>query len=264
MRKEIAPLTGLRGVAACWVVVYHVHEFDQVGGPFAPLLKHGYLAVDVFFILSGFVMALSYQPLFAAGFTGRNYATFLLRRVARIYPLYAVLTGIIVFLMLRHLGSRIELEQILARFAFNVTLTDAWGLSSPFDGPAWSISTEFGAYLLFPLLAVATLYRSDRSALITAFVCALILSALALLPTPRADIGLRQGPLDLFWGGTAWPLLRCITEFSTGLIAYRFAKDPGVQRICGSNAFAVIVGSPVSGFCWCPAPIWPSWCWCRA
>src|ERR1700761_7373509 len=51
-RKEIPALTGIRGVAACWVVFYHVHEFDALHGPLATLLRHGYLAVDIFFVLS--------------------------------------------------------------------------------------------------------------------------------------------------------------------------------------------------------------------
>ena len=71
-RQEIGALTGLRGVAACWVAMYHGHEFGRLAGPAGVLLRHGYLAVDVFFVLSGFVMGLSYAHMFAPGFRARH------------------------------------------------------------------------------------------------------------------------------------------------------------------------------------------------
>ena len=58
-------MTGIRGVAACWVVLYHMYEFAPLPPVLGNLLRHGYFAVDLFFVLSGFVMTLSYKALFA-------------------------------------------------------------------------------------------------------------------------------------------------------------------------------------------------------
>jgi hypothetical protein len=95
MAQEVRSLPGIRGIAASWVVLYHVHEADNFFSPLKMLLTHGYLAVDVFFVLSGFVMALSYGHFAVQGWTATNYGSFLLRRFARIYPLYLVMTCII-------------------------------------------------------------------------------------------------------------------------------------------------------------------------
>ena len=85
--REIRALTGLRGIAALYVVFFHangLHAFPSVVRPF---VSHGYMAVDLFFILSGFVMAMTYGGLFENGFNFNNFKTFLLLRLARIYPL---------------------------------------------------------------------------------------------------------------------------------------------------------------------------------
>ena len=89
-RDDIRSLTGLRGVAAWWVVLYHFNELLPVsvhGWPTA-LLGRGYLAVDLFFILSGFIIAYNYLDGFSA-FDPRKYLHFLGVRIARIYPLHA-------------------------------------------------------------------------------------------------------------------------------------------------------------------------------
>src|SRR3979490_2903480 len=76
---EIRSLTGLRGIAALWVVALHL-EFTR-----APFINNGYLGVDLFFVLSGYVMALNYGwPRMRLG----DYCRFLRKRLARTYPLY--------------------------------------------------------------------------------------------------------------------------------------------------------------------------------
>ena len=75
-------LDGLRGVAAVIVVLHHLG--NERLGPFNPTF--GYIAVDLFFALSGFVIALNYDHRFAGGMTVKE---FMLKRVLRLYPLYA-------------------------------------------------------------------------------------------------------------------------------------------------------------------------------
>ena len=89
---EITPLTGLRGIAACWVMV--AHYLGTTRGPdwLKSFIDHGYIPVDIFLILSGFVLAFTYQAYFRDAVAIGGVARFLAYRLARIYPLYAVTT----------------------------------------------------------------------------------------------------------------------------------------------------------------------------
>lgn len=84
--QRYATLDGLRGVAAGLVVCYHTHLFRGS----AAITPHGYLAVDFFFMLSGFVIASAYQEKLEAGFTVADFVT---QRVIRLYPV--ALAGIL-------------------------------------------------------------------------------------------------------------------------------------------------------------------------
>ena len=103
-RTEIRSLTGVRGVAALLVVVYH---FTLVA--FSPRnpLGPGYIAVDWFFVLSGFVMAKVHSDDFAEGWSGPAYAVFLQKRFARVYPLYMIATLVAFAIIKRQHGGDI-------------------------------------------------------------------------------------------------------------------------------------------------------------
>ena len=231
MRKEITSLTGLRGIAACWVVLYHSFAagLKPNPGPFANLIVHGYLAVDIFFVLSGFVMAMSYGAMFSAGFNMTSFRVFLLRRLARIYPLYLVLTcfALAVLILIDHTHFHpVELARSLAE---NLALVDAWGLGGSIDGPAWSISTELAAYLLFPWLAAVLLFRSRLVAITSAMACLMVVVALSHAPTPASEIGHRSGPYDIFGSHSLYPVIRCVVEFSLGLVVFRAAENKTIR-----------------------------------
>ena len=92
MKVEIRALTGLRGAAATAVMIDHYMAVDFTR-PFPwPLLPHGYVAVDLFMILSGFVLAMSYEARFATMATPAFTTLFLKTRIARLYPIYALMT----------------------------------------------------------------------------------------------------------------------------------------------------------------------------
>ena len=223
-RQDIAALTGLRGIAACWVAAYHGHEFGSLAGPPGILLRHGYLAVDVFFVLSGFVMGLSYARLFAPGFRAASFGAFLLRRAARVYPLYIGMTCLAALFAIAHVWRHGGDAWSLARQGiFNVTLTQAWGFAGAFDGPAWSISTEFAAYLLFPVLIAATLGRGRATFLTSMLVASVAVIVVSRVPTPATYPWPRQGALDVSWVSPPWALVRCCAEFTIGLGTYRIA-----------------------------------------
>lgn len=92
-KPQLLALTGARGIAAWLVVLHHAQRsLGDVAGQAFRYFTHGYLAVDFFFILSGFVIWLTYSDRIRAG----GYAAipgFLKRRIARIWPLHVFMLG---------------------------------------------------------------------------------------------------------------------------------------------------------------------------
>src|SRR5438270_9371433 len=88
--EQLASLTPLRGIAALWVVIFHFCWYFPAVHPerYTGAVYKGYLAVDMFFVLSGFVITHVYKEGFARRVTSRHYRDFLKARVARIYPLH--------------------------------------------------------------------------------------------------------------------------------------------------------------------------------
>jgi peptidoglycan/LPS O-acetylase OafA/YrhL len=157
-RPEVVALTGLRAWAALWVVVHHHRVFveGELGEPWFGLLERGYLGVDVFFTLSGFVIAYNYGGRIRSG---ADAARFVALRLARIYPLHFATLVILALLAATSgiTGLQVGSPSVYSfdRHLFlHLFLVHAWGLESElrFNQPSWSISAEFFAYLWFPLL----------------------------------------------------------------------------------------------------------------
>lgn len=224
---EVKPLTGLRGVAASFVVIYHYFQPVITGGRLGVFLHHGYLSVDLFFVLSGFVMMLSYERRFEWGFKLRNYLDFLHKRFARVYPLYAVIT--IVFAIVRYLHVVPDAHPDSAHdIVLNVLLIHGWGLAPGIGAATWSISTELAAYLLFPLFVI--LVPSWRGAILAigSITTLLVLSHLSTAQVEEfLSNGLpgRNGPLDIYETDTPYPLLRCLAGFALGIVAFRLGQS---------------------------------------
>ena len=257
-QDEIKSLTGLRGIAACWVVLFHYimvfHHADLIqnqstGGTISlaitrAILLHGYLAVDLFFVLSGFVMALTYGRLFEASFSISAYLDFLSKRLGRVYPLYIALTAAIA--VLGYTGVSTFKAPTQTSLASNVLLIQAWGIADSIDIPAWSISTEFAAYLLFPLLVRIILVGHWARCWAAAVVAAMILVLVSTRTTTELHqvirgTAFRAGPLDASRFATAYPLLRCFAGFTLGLLAFRLAQAARVRQVLAKR-FAGDIG----------------------
>lgn len=166
--KEIRALTGLRGIAA--LVVFLAHMRETLLGRGLPLhvptlvmrlFLMGGRQVDIFFVLSGFILAMIYRDWFADSVDKHAYGKFLQRRFARIYPLHAfMLLLVVAFVYAAHVLN-LPTNNGLGRFNPStlwayVLLVQAWGFLGDNPGewnpPAWSISIEALAYFLFPFL----------------------------------------------------------------------------------------------------------------
>lgn len=210
--KEVRALTSLRGVAAMWVFLFHL---DLKRPMFPPWLLawvpigRGYIAVDLFFVLSGFVMALTYRDSFLTRRFTAAYPDFLLRRVARIMPLNAVI--VIVLTLAVWLGGRAGDTFVTARNLWaviaNLFLVQDWGLFRSIDKPAWSVSVEMAVYLAYPALLALAWSRRWWWLGLLAGVTALLW--LALVGQGSVSKGLLIGDFIRGFAGFTFGLLCC-------------------------------------------------------
>lgn len=275
---QIISHTSIRGIAALLVVVYHL----QFGAPFrfswetaTPFFTRGYLWVDLFFILSGFII--SYST--GASEPGRNkyfkINYFYINRVARILPLHVVT----LFLLLIVLSVENTLGRFtgiggynpdfasplnIAAFFEQLFLLNAWGLTGviAWNVPSWSISAEMVAYLVFPFLAVAVA-RWRRPSLALIALGALLFYLWVASTTGILDIVSRTA------------LLRCLSGFGLGMILYAVrertaAQDNrtlgAVQAVGATIALGTMIGGfndvfAVAGFFLVVAATWPDRAW---
>ena len=209
-------LTAVRGLAAWWVVGFHFRESVR-GAPawIGGILASGYLAVDLFFILSGYVIALNYAGWFVGvRFNSGMYRRFLALRLSRIYPLHlaillAFLVNPLAAFVLTHHGTQENLRW--GYFGLSLLLMQEWGFSNglAWNVPAWSISAEWLAYLVFPFLAVSLAVAAGTRARALGCV-AMLLITLGVIVAAGSPTGLGY---DAEWFG----LTRCVFEFSVGL-----------------------------------------------
>lgn len=156
---KLNQLAGLRGICAWWVVFYHSLGLmdDSVPAPVKTLIEHGYLAVDLFFLLSGFVIFLSYHAALSTNFP-HSVRKFYWNRFSRIYPLHVVMLGgyLLLFAAFTYLSSSRTPPSSYTWTAFiqSVFLIHMWfGGDLTWNVPSWSISSEWFVYLFFPLMA---------------------------------------------------------------------------------------------------------------
>jgi peptidoglycan/LPS O-acetylase OafA/YrhL len=203
-KGRIPSLDGLRGIAAIAVVSFHYNIFflPQARLPF---LGRAYLAVDLFFLLSGFVLAHVYGRELASNWRS-HWQKFAMARFARIYPLFALTTIVMVTIHLSGTPLRLVLFSVRS-LTLQPFLLQQWsGLS--WNYPSWSISTEAEAYVFFVIFS--GLLVTGKYPRLIGVCCVVILTALCIT---------KGGNLNLYSGIPA--LFRTLAEFSFGVLLYR-------------------------------------------
>jgi peptidoglycan/LPS O-acetylase OafA/YrhL len=211
-RPELKALTSVRGIAAWLVVMFHV----RLALPWLPpaalaVFAKGYLAVDFFFLLSGFVIWMTWIDRIR---TERWSVVphFLHKRVARIWPLHLLMLGAAVGIAgaFALTGRVAPFDDDWTALPANILLIQNWGLTDglTWNDPSWSISAELAAYLLFPLLAMTIDWRRLPSAALIA-----VIVALAILLDVIMTAG---GSTSLGINIAAFGVLRCLVEFTSG------------------------------------------------
>jgi peptidoglycan/LPS O-acetylase OafA/YrhL len=248
---DLLALTSIRGVAAWWVVLFHMKalSWPLLPGWSRGIIASGNLAVDLFFVLSGFVIYLNYGERLTSG--RMDPKEFLFRRFARVYPLHLLMligfAGYAIGALL--FGSAQASEQGWPNFFGTLVLVQAWGFSDAlkWNMPAWSISAEAFAYVLFPTLLVKIAPRRRRSWVLIA---AIVLLGLSIH--------------GFFWvAGYHFPnavsrtgLARCLAQFAMGMMVCELW-----QRSRGRTGVAApllaLAGLGGIGWWWIGAPVVP-------
>ena len=184
-------LDGMRGIAAFCVILEHLSLNFPLGN-YAP--PFAYLAVDMFFALSGFVLAYSYDQRFAAGMTTR---TFMLQRARRLFPLYLVgtLCGLLTIPIIALRGLPLVISSINSLFLLPGASKETL---FPLNSPAWSLFFEFW----FANLLLVIGWRVLRGRLLLVLIC-------------LASIGVAIGGIKSGWLNTG---------FSYASLPYGFAR----------------------------------------
>ncbi|MDA2988395.1 MAG: acyltransferase [Actinomycetota bacterium] len=255
MSVFIRQLTGIRFVAAFWVLAYHLQgPFNVLGLLSIPILadvmRVGRLGVDLFFALSGFILTHTYLTRMGGSIHIKETLKFWWLRLARIYPVHLVMliiAGLAVFAQAQVRGESVDRDWWNPiDFIKNLLLIQEWG-PDPQRGwnfVAWSLSMEWLAYLIFPIL-VLILWRLHKHVPTFALVVAWFV---VLAPLMGYGLGTSDPYYTNNWGST----YRILSEFTAGAITYlivvRLAdKGPRVERVAmwlsALLPLAVVAGS---------------------
>jgi peptidoglycan/LPS O-acetylase OafA/YrhL len=245
-KHRYVALDSLRGVCACMVVLLHFITQGTIAN--LPVVTNGFLFVDFFFVLSGFVIGSSYGPRLVEGFSvGR----FMWLRLGRIYPLHLVMLLVflafeLVFaLLLPGLAHRRPFEGAFSVESFLQSLLLVQIFfgpdGTPWNGPSWSIAAELWTYLIFALL----LRHLAR------WIVPICLAIVLLAPLHLAHQSDRY--INVFHDGA---LVRCLFGFALGILGWRCAAraqaislpraaDHGVElaMVAATVAFVSVAGS---------------------
>ncbi|MFP5021059.1 acyltransferase family protein [Pseudonocardia phyllosphaerae] len=248
-------MTGLRIVAAAWVVLFHLHftplsGVEQLTAALGPLVTQGALGVDLFFVLSGFVIARTHLDRLGPRPRLRTTASFVWARAARMWPAYLVVLHLFgAWLLYRSIalpGATLAYQAVQPRLTAGEWLQQLVGVQlwdearidgASWVGPTWSISAEWLVYLLFPLLAPVA-FRLRRLPVVVLALGSL----LCLVPTASAFAVAGTAYYPYSW------LVRVLGGFAAGVLAMlvvrRLRDDDRTRARASVLATVVAVAIP--------------------
>lgn len=247
MPANLKQLTSLRFFAAAWVVAYTY--WPSLTGSRPLFVEKGYLGVELFFVLSGFI--LSHVYLDQAGSGRLNYGAFLWARLSRIYPVHLItLAGVgLMGAAALAIGYNIENAVIVwSAFLQNLFLVHAWGTTSSaaWNHPSWSISAEWFAYLTFPVYAWAAWRLRHRPYLAVAGVLVFIA---VLYPVFERLSGFALTEATIAWGA-----LRIVPCFALGCAVNLLWRSKALSNSTLAAMVAAASSALVVGFAVARAP----------
>ena len=232
MKTRYEALDGLRGVAAFAVLLFHVS--GPFGGAAAP---RGYLAVDFFFALSGFVIATAYEDRLSAG---GWFAPFLGKRFVRLWPLIALGTvlGLAAFLWKWRLAGEPPVAALALVFvaALLVIPTAIFNNTFPYNSGEWTLFYELLVNVIYGRAA-----RFLTTARLVMFMAVAGAALIAVMIHEHSPFG---GGLVL----SEWPsgLARALFSFSAGLAIHRLRPRIRIPAFAAAGAMGAIFSIPLS------------------
>jgi peptidoglycan/LPS O-acetylase OafA/YrhL len=235
--ENLKPLTSLRFFAAFWVVMFHY--WPKLSDQTPAFVEKGYLGVELFFVLSGFILCHVYLQ--ARGEGRFSYGGFLWARLARVYPLHLFTLAGVGLMGAAAAVAGVGIDPnvtALSALPANLTMTHAWGLSpvAGWNHPSWSISAEWFAYLSFPAFAWAAWALRGRPQVAVALALVLIFALYAAFE--------RAAGFPLTQATIAWGALRIVPCFAFGCAVHLAWKAGAVARpgMALGGALASLVG----------------------
>jgi peptidoglycan/LPS O-acetylase OafA/YrhL len=239
-KSELLQFTGLRGLAALLVLFYHVRtpkDLELHFGYFDAFSKFGYFGVDVFFVLSGFILSYVYGSVFVAGVTTSNLKSYGVARFARIYPLHVATLVLMLgaYEASRQLGVQpteaggYSWESTL----LSLLLVQEWfGVVAP-NPSSWSISIEFASYLLFPFF-IGFILRIPRF-----WIFPFIIAA-AITVDAMASLRMARSMIEFLMGCAAFTASRAYSSHKLGPLSAVVFVAPFIA--------ADLIGNELPGF----------------
>lgn len=244
--QRIDNLTGARALAALWVVLFHLNLLDTpLYGRLGVVVEHGLFGVDVFFVLSGFVLSLVYAGRIGKRVHWPEVRGFLLRRLCKIYPLHLLtLIGMVLLVQVAshlHYNFTARADNTAWSALCSVLLVHAMGTTSAlsWNAPSWSVSAEWFAYLVLclPMLFFLRHVRVRWVALGAVMLVALLTAATPLLGEPWTGLNTRGA-------------LRIMPDFLCGYLLFRLLH----QRTVLPSGGALLAGGGVGLLLACYLP----------
>lgn len=243
-RPYYPTLDSLRGICAVLVALFHFRANSHF--ELLPLVRNGWLFVDFFFVLSGFVIAENYCARLAAGQV--TIRQFIWLRLARLYPLHLFM--LLLFLITEYGISKVYAVmggnrdpftdgRSLSLLPENLLLLQSFGFSGvpSWNVPAWSISAEFWTYCFFALSFAASAWSRK------------VWIALCLAGAPLAILVLHGPTIALEFDGG---ILRCLFGFGAGVLLSRLRLPQSLPRVFCTYCEVPVILLMLAFVCYAP------------
>jgi len=217
--KRIDNLTGVRAMAALWVVIFHASLHTRFSS-LRTILDGGWMGVDIFYVLSGLVLSLVYASKLPLKFDWFWYRSFLSRRIAKIYPLHVItfclMAGLILLAYRYHYHFVSRSDNSLWNAVCSLLMVHSLGLTqmTGWNEPSWSVSAEWIAYsaLFAPMVFLLRRVRIVFVAILATVLWTSLILLTALMH--KSNIG------EFATNG----VLRIIPEFLGGYLLFRLLQ----------------------------------------
>lgn len=216
-KKHYIALDGLRGIAAIIILFFHYLEMIYLGDYKSNPLGHGYLAVDFFFSLSGFVIAYAYDDRMKA----IGLKKFFINRLVRLHPLvvFGTILGMICFFISALISGETLNQWYSYFFVFllsiflipNFFLKDIGTALFPYNTPSWSLFSEYIANIIYALF----LYKVKKKTLL---VLTIVFACLLVYYARKTGSLIGGWDRNSFFDG----LVRVCFSFSMGIVIFRY------------------------------------------